>query len=738
MITEEQLLADLNPPQQEAVRHIDGPLLVLAGAGSGKTRVITRRIGYLILQGVRPGAIVAITFTNKAANEMARRVDELLGTNGGRGPTVSTFHSYCTLLLRMHGKAIGLDPNFTIFDMGDTGKIIRNACGDTGALPVGITPGKVGEIISRAKMLRVKPDELSARLELPQYQSAALARIYARYEQMLKDNKALDFDDLLLRALDLMDEPAARDAIHARHQYLLIDEYQDTNHVQYLLARRFSEHTRNICVTGDPDQSIYGWRGAEINNILDFEKDYPDARIVFLERNYRSTGNILKAASSLIVNNKLRKEKSLLPVLEAGGKIKVHSCDDEDAEARLAADLVRQAQKRGRPLRQIAVMCRVNALFRNVEQVFRDRKIPYQLARGVSFFQRREIKDLMSYLRVLVNPADQVALERIINSPTRGIGAQAQALLKEFALRHDITMYEAALRAREIPALGKSQAGVFRFAQLMEHFRAEMRNAAGVEPVVKMVVEESALRDFYRRLGEKEHRTDELSPEANLDEFIAVAQKFDVERPEGTMTDFLSQQSLVCDTDALDPDSDCVVLLTMHAAKGLEFEQVILLAAEEDLLPHALSKESDRQIEEERRLLFVAMTRAKRDLHICYAHHRAARGAFRQSMPSRFLKEIDPQVVEGLNLSEINRPARVSQFVISPRKAPDAPVNTPARPRCPYRPGQRVYHEKFGYGVVQDVYLNGAIFMGSIHFHTTGVKKLALNIAPLQMVKEDQ
>jgi DNA helicase II / ATP-dependent DNA helicase PcrA len=740
MIAEEKILTDLTPPQLEAVTHMEGPLLVLAGAGSGKTRVITRRIGHLILRGVNPGSIVAITFTNKAANEMAHRVHDLLEMTNGFGPTVSTFHSFCVLLLRMYGKNIGLDPNFTIFDTGDTAKIIRNACGDTGALPTGLTPAKVQEVISRAKTLMLRPDEISSRLELPQWHLTALVRIFTRYEEMLKENKALDFDDLLLKALELLKEPAAAESIHRRYQYLLIDEYQDTNHVQYLLAKHLSEHTRNLCATGDPDQSIYGWRGAEINNILDFEKDYPDAKVVYLENNYRSTAHILKAADSLISNNTQRKEKKLIPVHEAGKKLTIHSCEDEADEARTAADLVMLAQKQGRPLKEIAVMCRVNSLFRTVEQIFNEKNIPYQLARGVSFFQRREIKDLMSYLRVLANPADQVGLERIINSPTRGIGLQAQTALKEFAREKEISFYDAVLQARSMATLGKSQTNVMRFGEMMEQFQAHLQKTKSIEEIVKLVVEHSTLRSYYKHLGEKENRADELSPEANLDEFIAIAQKYDEEAEEGSLTDFLSRQSLVSDTDAIDSDQDRVTLLTMHAAKGLEFEQVIILAAEEEVLPHVFSAGSERQIEEERRLLFVAITRAKRDLHICYAHHRATRGSYRQSVPSRFLKEIDPQSVDGLDLSEINKNPRVNQFIISPRKSTNALPTPPApeRPRCQYRTGQRVYHDKFGYGVIQDVYLSGTNYLGTINFYNAGVKKLVLNIAPLQTVKMDQ
>jgi DNA helicase-2/ATP-dependent DNA helicase PcrA len=340
-----------------------------------------------------------------------------------------------------------------------------------------------------------------------------------------------------------------------------------------------------------------------------------------------------------------------------------------------------------------------------------------------------------------MNPADQVALERIINSPTRGIGLQAQTALKEFAQQHGLGFYDAVLQARSITTLGKSQTNVMRFGEMMEQFKAHAQKTKSMEEIVRMVIDHSTLRSYYKQVGEKENRADELSPEANLDEFIGIAQKYDEEIEDGSLTDFLSQQCLVSDTDAIDSEVDRVTLLTMHAAKGLEFEEVIILAAEEEVLPHVFSVGSDRQIEEERRLLFVAMTRAKRELHICYAHHRATRGSYRQSVPSRFLKEIDPQSVEGLNLSEVNKQPRVSQFIISPRKPSNelpAPPAAPERPRCQYRTGQRVYHEKFGYGMIQDVYLSGNNYLGTINFSKVGVKKLVLNIAPLQMVKTDQ
>ncbi len=736
MNLEDKILTSLTNSQKQAVTHINGPLLVLAGAGSGKTRVITRRVGYLILQGISPESIVAITFTNKAANEMLHRIENLLGNDITGRPVISTFHSFCVKLLRQYGNHIGIDSNFTIFDTTDRSKLIKSACSDVGSLPAGLTPAKVTNFISAAKTRLIGPNDLADKTRLPEYVIPTVSRIYRRYEELLINSNALDFDDLLIKALDLFDVEQAREKIHNRYHYFLIDEYQDTNRAQYLLAKRLSEHTRNICATGDPDQSIYAWRGADINNILDFEKDFPDVKIVYLENNYRSTSYILRAANSLIKNNRKRKDKQLIPVKGQGTKLKLHRCFSEDDEAKQVAELIEKSYEQGRKFSEIAIFCRINSMFRNIEPVLTEKQIPYQIVRGVSFFQRKEIRDLMAYLRVIYNPSDIVALERIINTPARGIGAQAQSALKSYAQMMHINLYQAIQQAQQIETLGKSQANVIKFAKLMEYLRTVASSNPSMETLVKTILEHTTLLSYYERVGEKEKRPDELSPAANLMEFVGLAQKYDFEVEEGNLEDFLSQLSLVSDVDSVKDDKDSVLLMTMHAAKGLEFEHVIIIGAEDGIIPHNLSMDESRDIEEERRLFFVALTRAKQHIDICYAENRSTRGSYRASYPSRFLDEIDPETLDGANIKELRPKPKNNQFVISPRKpVQEAATQSNTRQRCEYRPGQRVYHNVFGHGIVQEIYLAGNNYIASVFFHNAGLKKLVVGIAQLQIVK---
>lgn len=729
----------LNAPQIEAVRHVDGPLLVVAGAGSGKTRTVTRRVAHLISQGINPQTIVAITFTNKAADEMLGRVHKTLDTfTGGdsRRPTIATFHAFSALLLRIYGRHIGIDPNFSIFDTSDRQKLIKLACGDTGALPYGLTAAKIGSIIERAKRGILGPDQIDQLPGMPEYYCPAITRIYRKYQDMLEENRGLDFDDLLGKALALFDADESAEAIRRRYQYLMIDEYQDTNRVQYLLARAIVRDHSNLCATGDPDQSIYGWRGADLRNIMEFQQDFPDAKVVYLENNYRSTAYILQAADSLIHKNANRKEKKLVAVHGLGEKVEIHECDDEVSEAQTVINIIDSLRKSNVPLGEMAVFCRVNALLRTVEQSLVAAEIPYELARGVGFFQRREIKDLVAFLRILANPDDQLALERIINVPARGIGNQAQGILKDYAAQNGISLLKTVALADRIDQLGKSQAKVSQFASMIDQLN-KIKSTLGLSQFVKEVIELTGLGSYYQRLGQKQNLVDELSPVANLEEFIGTVQVYEVHTPteQQSLEDLLASVSLVSDVDSVKGDTDRVTLLTMHAAKGLEFTAVIILAAEEDIIPHALAMPNG--VEEERRLFFVAITRAKRRLHICYAGHRSTRGSYRRSVPSRFLKELDPQAVKGLDLSVFQRPTKNFQFVITPRRVENAePEPAQSGPICKYRSGQRIYHDKFGYGLIEEIHLSGTRYTGSIRFHGVGLKKIVLDIAPLHAVKE--
>lgn len=741
-----KILGGLTESQLEAVKCIDGPLLVLAGAGSGKTRVITCRIGYMMAEGIRPSSIVAVTFTNKAANEMLERIRELLGFGDKSGkdtPIVSTFHSFCAKLLRVYGGYINLSSNFTIYDTTDVGRIIKSICEDV-VLPASLTSGKVSSIISYLKIHNIMPDQIEQALGRSDYMVSVIKRIYSRYERVMEENNGLDFTDLLIKALRLFDVDEARERIHDRYRYLLIDEYQDTNRLQYLLAKRIVEHTRNICATGDPDQSIYSWRGADIKNILDFEKDYPDARVVYLKDNFRSTAVILQAANSLIKNNRNRKDKVLVPTKERGEKIKVIECEDELEEANKVVEIIRRLYSRGLSYSEIVVISRVNILFGNIERALAKSGIPYQLARGVSFFQRREIKDLLAYLRVIVNPNDSISLERIINIPPRGIGAKAQTILKNYAERNMLSLYQTIMQADRISDLGKSASSVLAFANLLSSLSSLNEGSKGKKDpacIVRTVLTMTGLYDYYKKQGMKEERPDELLPIAYLDEFVQMAERYRKDLPEGNLEDFLMQLSLVSDVDTLQLGEDRVSLLTMHSAKGLEFKAVIIVGAEENIVPHALSLSDygEDQLEEERRLFFVSLTRAQDLVYILWTNRRSSRSSsFRYNSPSRFLKELDPQCIDGLDLSYYEPKDNRYQFTIAPKKPiQDAAVAADGRGRlrCPFRTGQRVYHPKFGYGVVQEIYLNGNNYNAHVYFAGAGLKKLVIGIAPLQLVE---
>ncbi len=735
----DRILKGLTTSQEEAVRCIEGPLLILAGAGSGKTKVITHRIGYMIAEGISPEEIVAVTFTNKAANEMLERVENLLGDWIKGRPHISTFHSFCAKILRIYGEHIGIASNFTIYDTADVGRLIKSICSEV-ILPEGLTPGKIANIISYLKTRCIGPEEIEKVVERSSYTVSTLKKVYAKYEKRMSENNGLDFSDLLIKAIKLLEVSEAKEKIQRRYRYLLIDEYQDTNRLQYLLANKLIEHTRNICATGDPDQSIYSWRGADIRNILDFEKDYPDAKILFLENNFRSTGIILQAANSLIKHNKDRKEKVLVPVKGRGDKIKVFECEDELDEVNRVVEIIKEVRRSGIPYSEIAVMSRVNVLFGNIERGLAVEEIPYQLARGVGFFQRKEIKDVLAYMRVLVNPNDQISLERIINTPARGIGAQAQGTLKRYAEINMISLYQAVMQASEIEELGKSKENVIRFANLITHLKDMVSRTKSVKEIVKEIITQTGLYEYYRMQGLKANRPDEVSPSAYLDEFVEIAEGYEEEAEEGvSLEDFLSQLALVSDIDTMNLNEDRVNLLTMHSAKGLEFEVVIIIGAEENIIPHVLSLNSigGKEIEEERRLFFVAITRAKSRVYICWANRRSSRSSsFRFNSPSRFLKEIDPQTIEGLDLSYFEQRQTRYQFTIAPKKPiQESAMKSSDRPKCPFKPGQRVYHPRFGYGVVQEIYLNGANYNAHIHFVNVGFKKLVIGVAPLQSVE---
>jgi ATP-dependent DNA helicase UvrD/PcrA len=651
------LLADLTEDQQRAVTHPGGPLLIIAGAGSGKTRVITRRVAYLISQGAEPASILAITFTNKAAGEMKQRVGEALGRplrDWGRleqpSPTVCTFHSLCLRILKHYAAAIGLSENFSVFDSADQSKLIKQAMAELEISTAHYAPAGVHSAISKAK---------NQLLSAQQYGNAAkdlyerlAARVYAKYQALLQANNALDFDDLLLRTcLALRAHPPILRQLQDRFVHLLIDEYQDTNHAQYILAHALAQKNRNITVVGDPDQSIYAWRGADLANILDFEKDYPDAAVVRLERNYRSTKTVLAIASQLIGHNQRRKEKSLWTENPQGEKAAVIFCRDEHDEAEQVAQRLKNLHERSNfPWSAMAIFYRMNSLSRVMEDALRRGGVPYQIARGVEFYNRKEIKDELAYLRVVANPDDEVSLERIANVPPRGISDATIRALQGHGAAAGLSLWQAMRQAEQVPALAaRAVRSIQVFVALIESFQAAAAQG-GVQTILEDVHRRSGLEAALKKLDPTQEN--EIP---NVNELINSAAEFDREHPDGSLAEYLTAVSLVSDADRLGGTGGAVTMMTLHAAKGLEFPVVAMIGLEDGCLPHARARQDPKQMEEERRLCFVGITRAQERLILSNAAWRALRGRSEPTIPSPFLSEMPAKLLEVIDRKDSYR-----------------------------------------------------------------------------------
>jgi DNA helicase-2/ATP-dependent DNA helicase PcrA len=630
----DDLLNGLTEPQREAVNHIDGPLLMLAGPGSGKTRVVTHRIANLLRQGVPAWQIVALTFTNKAAGEMRTRVESLAP---GQPVWMGTFHRFCARLLRRYASMVGLSENYSIYDAADSRQAIKRACEVAEVTLSHTSPDAVASVISRAKN-RLVTAEMMATMQLKHNEQVA-AQVYPVYQRLMMTANAVDFDDLLLHvAVMLRDNAELRSELDARYRYILVDEYQDTNLAQYAIVRALSIDYPNLSVTGDPDQSIYGWRGADLNNILDFENDYPNVKTVRLEQNYRSTPNILRVADELIRHNRRRKHKQLFTSNPEGEPVVLKAYRDGKAEGDDIAERIAHAilEENCRP-RDFAIFFRMNSLTRTLEHALRRCSLPYQIVNGVEFYQRKEIKDLLAYLHLINNPSHDVALERIINVPTRGIGATTIRRLRQVADRENITMLDACRKAGLIESIPKRSATkVAAFVALYDSLC--VKATATVEDLLEYLLEETEYREYLERAGEDDEDNDRL---ANVDELVTAAVEYDRQHPEdGSLEEFLEQIALVSSTDDWEDNDDRVTLMTLHASKGLEFPRVFVIGVEDDLLPHARSKESDDQIEEERRLLFVGITRARERLQLSYCNCRSVHGDYRPVVPSPFLMEL--------------------------------------------------------------------------------------------------
>jgi len=634
----EDLLADLTEPQRAAVTHTDGPLLVLAGPGSGKTRVITRRAAYLARTVTAPWNVLAITFTNKAAGEMRERI-EALGVE--QGMTIGTFHAVCAKLLRIHHERAGVTRNFTIFDRDDRRKVLKRAIEAAELSTQNWTPARVEKHISDAKNAMMTPADYAE--DVTGFQGKTIARIYEAYEGLMTQLGGLDFDDLLMRFARLLEcDRELRDQLEDRFRYVLVDEYQDTNEAQYRIARLLSIKRQNICATGDPDQSIYGWRGANIDNILSFERDYPEASVVRLEQNYRSTGRILSAADGLIANNLQRKAKTLWTDNHEGAPVRVVECEDANEEARtIAEDIEKTVADCNVGLGDVAVFYRINAMSRPIEEAFLRGGIKYQIARGLEFYSRKEIKDVLAYLRVLVNPADDVSLRRIINTPTRGIGQTTIDRLFDHAGSTGKRVFDVVVGEDDLSFLGRSAGKAVVFRKLLRGLSGVVE--LGPREAIERVVSESGLRAMLRMSGD-----DENEPLANVDELISAAAEFQEVSPEATLVDWLEHAALVSDVDSVEDQQESVTLMTLHAAKGLEFPVVYIVGLEDGVLPFCrdFEEDDDGDIEEERRLCFVGMTRARSRLTLTHVLYRMRRGSSLRMVRSEFLDELPEDEIE--------------------------------------------------------------------------------------------
>ena len=742
------LLADLTPAQREAVAHVDGPLLVLAGAGSGKTRVITRRVAYMLGKGIGGANILALTFTNKAAGEMKERIEALAPRSG---VWVGTFHGLCARLLRTYAPLVGIDRGFTIFDQSDRLRAVKDAMERLELEDASVTPERVDSAISRAKNDLVTPEAMSKRAG--DHVQAVTAKVYARYQERLKAASAVDFDDLLVHLVTILKKhPDVRADLDARFRYVLVDEYQDTNLAQYAIIRALCVDRPNLCVTGDPDQSIYGWRGAKLKNILEFEHDFPGCKVVKLERNYRSTKNILLAADGLIRHNTKRKAKALTTENAQGQPVEltVYGTETEEAQG-VASKIVGLVREGEYAYRDVAVFCRVTALTRGLEQAFRSAKIPYQVIGGLSFYERQEIKDVLSYLNLMANPKNDVAFNRVVNVPPRGIGKTTLEKLGERAESLGIPRLAMAREASAVPGLKDRAARSLRdFGLLMDELVALRDHAA--EEVIRRLLTLSG----YRQALADEGTTGE-DRLANLDELISAAREFDREHPGGTVVDFLEEISLASAVDRWKDDAGAVALMTLHAAKGLEFPVAFIVGLEQGLLPHSRSNESDDELEEERRLLFVGITRAERELYLSHCRIREFRGQRQATIPSCFLAELPEEAMTTRDLTggesptstpppwrvrpEWTRPApkpsgfRLMTAADLPGAGPSLPAAPPADSLGAFQPGVSVMHPQYGIGRIVAVDGAGPNRKGRVAFTLGGERTFILAKSPLKPVK---
>jgi len=743
-------LETLTPAQREAVEHLEGPLLILAGPGSGKTRVVTYRIARLLERGVAPNQILALTFTNKAADEMRSRLERL---TAHRGVWVGTYHRFCAQLLRRYAPLVGLEENYTIYDANDSSRVLRRTIGRLKIDSGPFTPNSLAAAISWAKNNLIPADQYQPR---PGHAlGVAIRKVYPAYQAELARSNAVDFDDLLLHvAVLLRDNAELRQSLDERYRFVLVDEYQDTNLAQYAIARALSIDHPNLAVTGDPDQSIYGWRGANLKNILEFERDFPDVRVVRLERNYRSTKRILRVAAQLIAHNVKRKDKDLYTENGEGVPVRLTTYADGKEEAQsIAARIADEIRGGRRRARDYAIFYRINALSRSLEFALREQGVPYQMVHGLEFFQRAEIKDVLAYLQLLNNPRNELAFLRAVNAPPRGIGAKTIERLAHYGAGRGLSLVDAARQCHHVESIRPRMRSLV--AGFVVQFDALARVAnAPVEEILGHVLTRSG---YQERLARSDNEED-VERLANIEELLTVAREFD-ERHHGPcpLEDFLEETSLVGETDDWEAESDRVTLMTLHASKGLEFPVVCLVAVEEGLLPHERSRDHPDQLEEERRLAFVGMTRAQEELHISMAGYRDFRGQRKLTIPSRFLMELPRHEMEVADLAAAAPTWSDSSFSPAPAVAPRSVAPTPGRSRAStvrlmtaaelagdgdpaavepdrFHQGMLVRHPEHGLGRVVALSGSGAGRKATVHF-AAGPMKFTIARSPLRPVK---
>ena len=722
------LLEGLNPVQRQAVLHGEGPMLIVAGAGSGKTRALTHRIAYLIRErGVPPSAILAITFTNKAAREMVERVEALVGERVASRMWICTFHSACARILRREHEHLGLPSAFTIYDEGDTERLLAQVLKAQGVDPRRYPPRAVAAAIGRAKDHVLSAEDF-ARLASGPYEET-IARAYLAYEERKRAAGALDFDDLIAETVRLFRaEPEVLAHYQERFRHILVDEYQDTNRAQYELVNLLAARYRNVCVVGDADQGVYSWRGATIQNLLDFERDYPDATVFLMEQNYRSTQNILAVANALIAHNVHRKPKTLWTDLGTGELVVRFRAEDEHEEAGFVAEEVeRLTGEEGYRYRDVAVFYRTNAQSRVLEDVLSRAGVPYRVVGGVRFYQRKEVRDVLAYLRLLVNPQDVISARRVINTPRRGIGEATVAALEAFAVLEGIPFLEACRRADEVPDLGPRARGAVRsFVEVMDRLAGIL--AEGATPA--RMVDAAATESGYLAELEAERTVEAEGRIENIRELGGVAAEFAERDPDGDLAAFLEQVALVSEQDEYDEEASAVTLMTLHNAKGLEFPVVFIVGLEDGDFPHYRSMTDAHELEEERRLAYVGITRAKERLYLCHAWSRSLFGQSSYNPPSRFLSEIPEELVRSLE-SEAPAPGRATWAA-----AASVPRGVASGRREPVLvgPGDTVVHERWGEGVVLSVSGAGPDAEATVAFGEVGEKRLLLAYAPLRRV----